>query len=88
MSFFYFIKDFISKYLLNDPKNKTLFKYYFFDSKYFCHSTASIEDSSILLNSSSDQLDHISKVYKNFLFETLLNDYRYKYFLDELNNPS
>jgi hypothetical protein len=64
-----------------------VFDHYFFGSKYYLNPTASTEDFSVLLNISSEQLDKISKVYYNCLFETLLNEHRYRYFLDELNNP-
>jgi hypothetical protein len=88
MSLFSFIKNFFSKrHSSNNADSKSVFDHYFFDSKYYLHPNASIENFSILLNISPDQLNHISRVYYNCLFETLLNEHRYNYFLDELNNP-
>jgi hypothetical protein len=87
MSVLNFFKDFYVKYRQNDPTSKTVFDHYFFDSKYYLQPTASSEDFSGLLNISPERLDQISKVYYNCLFETLLNEHRYVYFLDELNNP-
>ena len=87
MSLFIFFKDIYLKFRQNDSGRKNVFDHYFFNSKYYLHPTASTEDFSSLLNISPDQLDHISKVYYNCLFETLLNEHRYNYFLDELNNP-
>jgi AraC-like DNA-binding protein len=87
MSLIHFFKDFILKFRQNDTTSKSVFDHYFFDSKYYLQPTASIEDFSELINISPDHLNHISKVYYNCLFETLLNEYRYNYFLDELNNP-
>jgi len=87
MSFYNFFKNFFSKPHLSSNDSKSVFDHYFFDSKYYLHPNASIENFSILLNISPDQLNHISKVYYNCLFEKLLNQQRYVYFLDELNNP-
>ena len=87
MSVFNFFKNFLLKYRNSDPDYKTVFDHYFFDSKYYLNPTASIEDFSSLLNVSPAHLNHISKVNYNCLFETLLNEYRYTYFLNELKNP-
>ncbi len=88
MSLFSFFKNFFSKrHSSNTADSKSVFDHYFFDSKYYLHPNASIENFSILLNISPDQLNHISRVYYNCLFEALLNEHRYNYFLDELNNP-
>ena len=87
MSLLNFFKEYFSKYRQNEPTSKTVFDHYFFESKYYLQPTASSEDFSSLLNISTEQLDHISKIYYNCLFEKLLNEHRYDYFLDELNNP-
>lgn len=87
MSILIYFKDLFSKFRENDTTSKNVFDHYFFGSKYYLNPTASTKDFSVLLNISSEQLDKISKVYYNCLFETLLNEYRYRYFLDELNNP-
>ena len=86
-SLIHFLKSFFFKFRQNDSTSKKVFDHYFFDSKYYLHPTASIEDFSSLLNISPDELDHISKVFYNCLFKTLLNEYRYTYFLNELKNP-
>jgi AraC-like DNA-binding protein len=87
MTLIHFLKSFFFKFRQNDSTSKKVFDHYFFDSKYYLHPTASIEDFSSLLNISPDELDHISKVFYNCLFKTLLNEYRYTYFLNELKNP-
>jgi AraC-like DNA-binding protein len=87
MSVFDFFKDVILKYRQNEPSCKTVFEHYFFDLKYYLHPTASIQDFSKLLNISPNQLNHISKVNYDCLFETLLNEHRYKHFLNELESP-
>jgi hypothetical protein len=87
MTLIHFLKSFFFKFGQNDSTSKKVFDHYFFDSKYYLHPTASIEDFSSLLNISPDELDHISKVFYNCLFKTLLNEYRYTYFLNELKNP-
>ena len=87
MSLYNFFKNFFSKPHLSSNDSKSVFDHYFFDSNYYLQPNASIENFSILLNISPDQLNNISKVYYNCLFEKLLNQQRYVYFLDELNNP-
>jgi hypothetical protein len=88
MSLYSFIKNFFSKrHSSNTADSKSVFDHYFFDSKYYLQPNASIDNFSILLNVSPDQLNRISKVNYNCLFETLLNEHRYIHFLDELNNP-
>ena len=87
MSLFNFFKDFFTKHRNSNSDFKIVFDHYFFDSKYYLQPNASIEDLSSLLNISPDQLDYISKVNYNCLFEILLNEHRYIYFLEELSNP-
>jgi hypothetical protein len=87
MSLYHFFKDFFLKYRQNEPTDKTVFDHYFFDSKYYLHPTASIEDFSKLLNISPHHLDNISKVNYDCLFESLLNEHRYNHLLNELESP-
>jgi hypothetical protein len=87
MSLTNFFKNFLVKYFLKDAINKKVFDHYFFDSKYYLQKDACLEDFSTLLNISAHQLDKISKVNYDCLFETLLNEHRYKHFLNELESP-
>jgi AraC-like DNA-binding protein len=87
MSFFYFFKEFFLKYRQSEPTIKSVFDHYFFDSKYYLQSNASRENFSSLLNINSDHLDKISKMNYDCFFETLLNEYRYKHLLKELESP-
>jgi AraC-like DNA-binding protein len=87
MSLTIFCKNFLVKYFLKDAVNKKVFDHYFFDSKYYLHKDACLEDFSTLLNISAHQLDKISKVNYNCFFETLLNEYRFEHLINELDNP-
>jgi len=87
MSLLNLFKDFILKYRHNDSTIKNVFRHYFFDLKYYLHKDASTEDFSILLNICPEQLDQFSKTFYNSSFETLLNEYRYIHFMNELESP-
>ena len=87
MSIFYFLKDCISKYRLNDPTSKTVFDHYFFDSKYYLQKNASAEDFAPILNIKIESLDKISISYYGLSFIELINEYRYKHFLQEMEHP-
>ena len=87
MSLFYFLKDFISKYRLNDPTSKSVFDHHFFDLKYYLHKDASIKDLSNLLNISIQTLDQITTENYAFSCELLINKYRYKHLIAELESP-
>ena len=87
MSLFYFLKDFISKYRLNDPTSKTVFDHYFFDLKYYLRKDASIQDLSNLLNISVQKLDQISIENYACSCELLINENRYKHLITELESP-
>ena len=87
MSLFNFLKDFISKYRLNDPASKTVFDHYFFDLKYYLRKDASIKDLSNLLNISVQKLDQISLENYACTCELLINEYRYKHLISELESP-
>jgi len=87
MSLFNFFKDFISKYRLNDPTSKTVFDHYFFDFKYYLQKEASAEDFAPILNLDSQTLDKISVAYYGLPFIELINENRYKHFMQELEHP-
>ena len=87
MSLFYFLKDFISKYRLNDPTSKTVFDHYFFDLKYYLRKDASIQDLSNLLNISVQKLDQIALENYACSCELLINENRYKHLITELESP-
>lgn len=87
MSIFNFFKDFISKFRLNDPTSKTVFDHYFFDFKYYLQKNASCEHFAPLLNIEADVLDKISITYYGYPFNLLINEYRYKHFMEELGHP-
>ena len=86
MSLLNFFKEFVSSHRQNDPTSKTVFDHYFFDLKYYLNKDASIQDLSNLLNISTQKLDQIS--IKNYACscELLINEYRYKQFLEELES--
>jgi hypothetical protein len=87
MSLLNLFKDFIFKCRHNDSTFKYVFRRYFFDLKYYLHKDASTEDFSTLLNICPEQLDQFSQTFYNSSFETLLNEHRYIYFLNELESP-
>jgi len=87
MSLLNFFKDFFSKYRLNDPTTKTVFDHYFFGSKYYLQKQASTEDFAPFLNLDKAQVDKISIVYYGISFNTLINENRYKHFMNELEHP-
>lgn len=87
MSLFIFFKNLISRNRLNDPTCKTVFDHYFFDLKYYLHKDASIKDLSNLLNISIQKLDQISIEYYACSCESLINEYRYKHLIAELESP-
>ena len=87
MSLFKFFKDFFFKYRLNDSTSKILFDHYFFDLKYYLRNDASIKDLSNLLNISIQTLDQITTENYAFSCELLINKYRYKHLIAELESP-
>ena len=87
MSFFNFLQDFTSKHRTCDATHKMVFDHHFFELKYYLHKEASIEDFAILLNIGDQQLAEISNNYYNVTFQMLINENRYKHFLQELESP-
>ena len=71
----------------NNAPLKNVFDHYFFDLKYYLHKDASIQDFSLLLNVSSDKLNKIAKENYNITFPILINEYRYRHCMCELENP-
>ena len=66
---------------------KNVFDHYFFDLKYYLHKDASIQDFSLLLHVSSEKLNKIAEDSYNLTFPILINEYRYRHCMEELNNP-
>ena len=87
MRLFNFLKSFFIKYRLTDPANKIVFDHYFFDLKYYLHQDTSCQEFSLLLNISIEKLDQISICYYGSLFQSLLNECRYRHLIEELESP-
>jgi hypothetical protein len=87
MCLFFFFKVFILKYSLNDPTSKFVFDHYFFDFKYYLQKNASSEDFAPNLNIDPQSLDKISIAYYGHSFTMLINENRYKHFMQELEHP-
>jgi AraC-like DNA-binding protein len=87
MSLIHFFNDFFLKFREDDSTIKNVFDHYFFDLKYFLHKDASIEEFSNLLNISTDNIKKISYTYYNSSFQMLINENRYKHFINELESP-
>jgi AraC-like DNA-binding protein len=64
-----------------------VFDHYFFDLKYYLQKNASIEDFSSLLNISRDNIIKISNTFYNSSFQMLINENRYRHFINELESP-
>ena len=58
-----------------------------FDLKYYLQKNASIEDFSSLLNISTDNIKKISYSFYNSSFQMLINENRYRHFINELESP-
>ena len=87
MPLFNLFKDFIIKYRLKSCTSKNVFDHCFFDLKYYLHNDASIEDLSSLLNISTQKLDQISIENYACSCELLINEYRYRHLIGELESP-
>jgi AraC-like DNA-binding protein len=82
-----FLKDLIPIKRTNDAYNKKVFDHYFFDLKYYLHKDACIEDFSFLLNIHTDDIVKITNSFYNLSFQELINENRYRHFLNELESP-
>jgi hypothetical protein len=87
MSLANFFVGLIGKHRKTNAPLKNVFDHYFFDLKYYLHKDASIQDFALLLNVSSEKLNKIAEVNYNLSFPTLINEYRYRHFMGELENP-
>jgi hypothetical protein len=87
MSPFIFFKNLFTKHRLNDATAEDVFNHYFFDLKYYINKDATNEDLSHLLNISIQKLDQISMEKYDCSFDMLLNEYRYKHLINELESP-
>jgi hypothetical protein len=87
MFLFNLLKELFLKLRHNDATSKSVFDHYFFDSKYYLLPTASTEDFAPILNIDTHSLDKISVAYYGFTFSILINEYRYKHFMQELEHP-
>jgi len=87
MSLFNFFVGLIGKQSSDSTPIKNVFDHYFFDLKYYLQKDASIKYFSHLLKVSTEKVDEISTVYYTLPFQLLVNEYRYKHFVEEIENP-
>ncbi len=87
MSLFNFFLGLIGKQSSDSAPIKNIFDHYFFDLKYYLQKDASIKYFSHLLKVSAEKVDEISTVYYKLSFQLLVNEYRYKHFVEEIENP-
>ena len=86
MSIFNHFKHLIEAYLFKDASTKNVFDHYFFDLKYYLHQDASVENFAFLLNINSDKVSDIATTYYKCSFHVLINEYRCKQLMIELEN--
>ena len=87
MPLFNFFVSLIGKQSSDTAPIKNVFDHYFFDLKYYLQKDASIKYFSHLLKVRAEKVDEISKVYYALSFQLLVNEYRYKHFVEEIENP-
>ena len=87
MSLFNFFLGLIGKQSSDSAPIKNIFDHYFFDLKYYLQKDASIKYFSHLLKVNDEKVDEISTVYYTLPFQLLVNEYRYKHFVEEIENP-
>jgi len=87
MSSFNLFKALKIKYQSKDCSVKSVFDHYFFDLKYYLHRVASIDDFSIILNISTESIEQITCKYYGTSFQKIINEYRYRHLLIELDSP-
>ncbi len=87
MSLFNFFVGLMEKQPSDVAPIKNVFDHYFFDLKYYLQKDASIKYFSHLLKVSAEKVDEISTVYYTLPFQILVNEYRYKHFIEEIENP-
>ena len=87
MSLFTFLRGLVPNQNLKTPALSKLFKYYFFDHKYYLHQDSTIENFANLLKISVEEVDHISTSYHGVNFTALIDQHRYQFLIKELENP-
>ena len=87
MTLFNFFVGLMEKQPSDVAPIKNVFDHYFFDLKYYLQKDASIKYFSHLLKVSAEKVDEISTVYYTLPFQILVNEYRYKHFIEEIENP-
>jgi hypothetical protein len=87
MSLINFFEVVAGRFRKNNAHLKNVFDHYFFDLKYYLHKDASIQDFSLLLNVSSEKLNKIAEDNYDLTFPILINEYRYRHCMVELENP-
>jgi hypothetical protein len=87
MYLFNFFKNIIIERRLKNANIKTLFDYYFFDLKYYLHRDASINEFSSLLGLSIEEIEAFTKTNYNSIFQAIIDNHRYKFFIKELWSP-
>ena len=87
MASFNLLKALKIKYQSKDCSVKSVFDHYFFDLKYYLHRDASIDDFSIILNFSTESIEQITCNYYGTSFQKIINEYRYRHLLIELDSP-
>jgi hypothetical protein len=87
MSLFNFFVGLTGKQSSDTAPVKNVFDHYFFDLKYYLQKDASIKYFSHLLNVRAEKVDEISTIYYMLPFQLLVNEYRYKHFVEEIENP-
>ena len=87
MSLINFFEGVAGRFRKNNAHLKNVFDHYFFDLKYYLHKDASIQDFSLLLNVSSEKLNKIAEDNYDLTFPILINEYRYRHCMVELENP-
>jgi len=79
--------DFINMLFSSKPGFQNIFDHYFFEQKYYLHTSASVENFAKLLNTNADKLNYISKKYNSSSFEELIQQSRYEHLMKEFQNP-
>ena len=87
MSLFNLFEGLIGKQSSDTAPVKNVFDHYFFDLKYYLQKDASIKYFSHLLKVRVEKVDEISTIYYMLPFQLLVNEYRYKHFVEEIENP-
>ena len=82
-----FLKDLMPMSRIKVNDNKIVFDHYFFDLKYYLHKEACIEDFSLLLNMPTEDILKITNSSYCLSFQDLINENRYRHFLNELESP-